>query len=99
MVCFPPSLLVSFCLSVIRGHQAAVLCVHFNDTKLVSGSCDKTIKVSTCVLTMYTCRVHVIHVLYTLFAQLNNYQVKRFCQNIHKYNSIHAVVVYPSDVE
>lgn len=32
---------------VIRGHQAAVLCVHFNDTKLVSGSCDKAIKVST----------------------------------------------------
>ena len=28
-----------------RGHQAAVLCVHFNDTKVVSGSCDKTIKV------------------------------------------------------
>ena len=29
-----------------RGHLAAVLCVRFSDTKIVSGSCDKTIKVS-----------------------------------------------------
>ena len=35
-----------FSFFFFRGHQAAVLCVHFNDTKVVSGSCDKTIKVS-----------------------------------------------------
>ncbi len=29
-----------------RGHGAAVLCVQFDENKIVSGSCDKFIKVS-----------------------------------------------------
>ena len=33
------------CRQTLVGHEAAVLCVHFNQTKIVSGSCDKTIKV------------------------------------------------------
>ena len=44
---------VSYCnMSVIcdsccycRGHDAAVLCVQFDSRKIISGSCDKTIKV------------------------------------------------------
>jgi len=28
-----------------RGHEAAVLCVQFDSKKIISGSCDKTIKV------------------------------------------------------
>lgn len=35
---------------VIRGHNAAVLCVQFDDRKIVSGSYDKTIKVSNKLL-------------------------------------------------
>ena len=31
---------------IYRGHDAAVLCVQFDDSKIVSGSCDKTIKVN-----------------------------------------------------
>ena len=32
-------------MTFFRGHEAAVLCVRFDDCKIVSGSCDKTIKV------------------------------------------------------
>lgn len=39
----PQTLLI--CSLCFRGHQAAVLCVQFNETKIVSGSCDKAIKV------------------------------------------------------
>lgn len=35
---------------VFRGHNAAVLCVQFDDRKIVSGSYDKTIKVSNKLL-------------------------------------------------
>ena len=31
----------------LRGHEAAVLCVRFDSSKIVSGSCDKTIKVQS----------------------------------------------------
>ena len=42
---------------VCRGHTAAVLCVQFDDRKIVSGSYDKTIKVRMCAK------------LYSLFAE------------------------------
>ena len=35
-----------FYIIIYRGHDAAVLCVQFDDSKIVSGSCDKTIKVN-----------------------------------------------------
>ena len=31
----------------VRGHEEAVLCVQFNERKIVSGSADRTIKVLT----------------------------------------------------
>ena len=34
-------------LLLFRGHNAAVLCVQFDDRKIVSGSYDKTIKVTS----------------------------------------------------
>ena len=34
------------CQLTLRGHTAAVLCVQFDDQKIVSGSYDKKIKVS-----------------------------------------------------
>ena len=42
---------------VIRGHTDAVLCLQFDDHKLVSGSKDTTIKVcdSTLLLMLCTC--------------------------------------------
>jgi hypothetical protein len=39
------------CRMTLRGHEAAVLCVQFDKRKIVSGSCDKTIKVSVHFLT------------------------------------------------
>jgi F-box/WD-40 domain protein 7 len=39
-----------------RGHEAAVLCVQFDKSKILSGSCDKTIKVwnfsGRCLMTL-----------------------------------------------
>jgi hypothetical protein len=29
----------------VRGHEAAVLCVQFDSEKIISGSCDRSIKV------------------------------------------------------
>ena len=40
-----------------RGHEAAVLCLQFDAFKIVSGSCDKTIKV-TSNFTLVTCTIH-----------------------------------------
>jgi len=34
-----------YCACRYRGHDAAVLCVQFDSEKIISGSCDKTIKV------------------------------------------------------
>ena len=44
---------------VIRGHNAAVLCVQFDDRKIVSGSYDKTIKVSNKLLKLEKIRLFI----------------------------------------
>jgi WD40 repeat protein len=42
------------CQLTLRGHAAAVLCVQFDDQKIVSGSYDKKIKVCKCCRLYFT---------------------------------------------
>ena len=43
------------CLATLRGHLAAVLSVQFDCNKIVSGSCDNTIKVFTSFALFFEC--------------------------------------------
>ena len=60
--------LMVYCASCCRGHEAAVLCVQFDNEKIISGSCDKTIKVVYILLLSFLLRIRLNLVKSSLLA-------------------------------